>query len=110
MVHPIHRVTRFEIVGPYTLAVAFEDGTEQVIDFEPILRGELFGPLRDRTVFDAVAVDSEAGTLVWPNGADLDPATLHDWPGVRDELARRARSWGTATQWQANKRMEPTRR
>jgi hypothetical protein len=26
-VHPIHRVSRFEIVGPYTLAVAFEDGT-----------------------------------------------------------------------------------
>ena len=49
MVHPIHRVTGFEIVGPYTLAVAFEDGTEQVIDFEPVLHGELFGRLRDRT-------------------------------------------------------------
>jgi hypothetical protein len=62
MIHRIHRVTRFEIVGPYTLALGFEDGTDQVIDFEPVLRGELFGALRDRTVFDAVVLDSEAGT------------------------------------------------
>ena len=110
MVHPIHRVTGFEIVGPYTLAVAFEDGTEQVIDFEPVLHGELFGPLRDRTVFDAVVVDSEAGTLVWSNGADFDPATLHDWPQVRDEFARRASSWDIPNQRRATQRMAPTRR
>ena len=110
MVHPIHRVTRFEVVGPYTLAVVFEDRTEQVIDFEPILHGELFGPLRDQATFRAVALDAEAGTLVWPNGADFDPATLHDWPRVRDEFARRASSWGTPNQGRANKRLEPTRR
>ena len=23
---------------------------------------------------------------MWPNGADFDPATLHDWPSVREEL------------------------
>jgi hypothetical protein len=110
MVHPIHRVTRFEVVGPYTLAVAFEDRTEQVIDFEPVLHGELFGPLRDQAMFTAVSLDSEAGTLVWPNGADFDPATLHDWPHVRDEFAKRASSWGTPSQRRAHKRMEPTRR
>ena len=38
MTHPIHRVTRFTIVGPYTLIVAFSDGTEQRIDFKPVLR------------------------------------------------------------------------
>jgi hypothetical protein len=110
MVHPIHRVTRFEIVGPYTLAVAFDDRTEQVIDFEPVLRGELFGPLRDQAMFRAVGLDAEAGTLVWPNGADFDPATLHDWPRVRDEFARRASAWDVPNQERANKRMEPTRR
>jgi hypothetical protein len=46
MTHPIHRVTRFSIVGPYTLSVAFTDGTEQRIDFEPVLHGVLFGPLQ----------------------------------------------------------------
>jgi hypothetical protein len=39
------RVQRFEIIAPYTLRVGFDDATEQVIDFEPVLRGELYGPL-----------------------------------------------------------------
>jgi hypothetical protein len=33
MTHAIHWVERFEIVGPYTLALRFDDGTEQRIDF-----------------------------------------------------------------------------
>ena len=93
MNHPIHRVTRFSVVGPYALSIAFSDGTEQRIDFEPVLRGALFGPLQDLATFNAVKLDDEAGTLVWPNGADFDPATLHDWPHVQDELAARARAW-----------------
>ena len=67
MTHPIHRVTRFSIVGPYTITVAFADGTEQSIDFQPVLRGPLFGPLQDSTMFNAVTLDTEVGTLVWPN-------------------------------------------
>ena len=111
MSHPIHRVTRFSIVGPYTLAVAFADSTEQRIDFTPLLHGVLFGPLRELAMFNAVTLDAETGTLVWPNGADFDPATLHDWPDVRDELAARARAWAEPSSDQrANRRMEPTRR
>ncbi len=44
-IHPIYRVRSFESVAPYTLRVQFDDNTEQVINFEPILAGELFGPL-----------------------------------------------------------------
>jgi hypothetical protein len=111
MSHPIHRVTRFSIVGPYMLTVAFADGTEQCIDFKPILHGPLFGPLQDLATFNAVRLDTEVGTLVWPNDADFDPATLHDWPEVIDELATRAQSWATPSNDQrANQRMEPTRR
>lgn len=113
MSHPIHRIMRFEIVGPFALAVEFSDGTGQRIDFQPVLHGPIFGPLRDSSMFNAVILDIEAGTLVWPNGADFDPATLHDWPGVCEELAARARGWGemaTPDQERANKRMEPTRR
>lgn len=93
MTHAIHRVERFKIVGPYTLAVRFEDGTEQRIDFRPILEGELFGPLQNQSVFNAVSIDKEVGTLTWPNGADFDPTTLHDWPHVRDRLVAMARGW-----------------
>jgi Protein of unknown function (DUF2442) len=91
--HPIHWVQSFTIEAPYTLRVRFEDGTEQIIDFQPILAGELFGPLRDLAVFNRVKIDPEVHTLVWPNGADFDPATLHDWPIHAEELAARAKQW-----------------
>jgi len=112
MTHPIHRVTRFSIVGPYTLSVGFTDGTEQRIDFKPVLHGVLFGSLQDLATFNAVTLDAEAGTLIWPNGADFDPAALHDWPHVRDDLANRARAWvdPASDEPRANTRMEPTRR
>jgi hypothetical protein len=92
-VHPIYRVRSFQIVARYTLCVQFDDQTEQVINFEPVLAGELYRPLRDLAQFDQVRIDPEVHTLVWPNGADFDPATLHDWPKHAEALATRARQW-----------------
>ena len=93
MSHPIYRVLAFERVAPYTLRVRFDDETERLIDFRPILAGEIYRPLRDLTLFDQVQLDPEVQTLVWPNGADFDPATLHDWPQHAEVLAARAREW-----------------
>lgn len=93
MSHAIHRVEQFGIVGPYTLALWFGDGTVQRIDFRPVLEGTLFGPLQDLAVFNAVVLDREVGTLTWPNGADFDPTTLHDWPELAEEFAAMARGW-----------------
>ncbi len=59
------------------------------------LRGELFGPLKDLDVFNQVALSPEGYTLLWPNGADFDPATLHDWPEVEAEFVQMAQSWAT---------------
>lgn len=96
MEHPIHRVRSFRIEGPYTLRVEFDDDTEQVIDFKSVLAGELYRPLRELAVFNQVRVDPEVRTLVWPNGADFDPATLHDWPQYAEALAARAKQWELA--------------
>lgn len=93
MKHPIVRVESFEIVGPYTLRVAFDDGSAQVIDFRPVLSGELFGPLQDLAFFNRVHIDPEVRTLVWPNGADFDPATLHGWPQYARAMEQLARRW-----------------
>ena len=87
MVHPIYRVRSFENLSPFILRVAFDDGSTQEIDFRPVLVGRLFGPLRELQVFNQVRVDPEIQTLVWPNGADFDPATLHDWPDCVASLA-----------------------
>jgi hypothetical protein len=97
MSHPIYRVVAFKIVAPYTLCVEFDDGTEQTIDFQPILAGELYGPLRDLALFNQVAIDPEVHTLVWPNGADFDPATLHDWPQHVEAFQALAKRWELAT-------------
>ena len=93
MGHPIFRVRSFEIVSAYTLHLRFDDRSEQTIDFRPILAGELYGPLRDPGLFNKVRIDLEAGTLVWPNGADFDPATLHDWPVYEPAFRELARRW-----------------
>ena len=47
MSHAIHQVQSFAIAGPYTLKVDFSDGTSRQIDFAPVLKGEIYGPLRD---------------------------------------------------------------
>lgn len=94
--HPIHRVTSFDVAGTYALTVRFDDGSSQLIDFEPVLYGELLRPLRDPAVFAGVRSDPEVHTLVWPSGADFDPATLHDWPQHAAELAARGTAVGTA--------------
>ncbi|HEY4232731.1 MAG TPA: DUF2442 domain-containing protein [Lacipirellulaceae bacterium] len=93
MSHAIHRVQSFKPEAAYILRVQFDDGTEQVVDFQPVLAGELFGPLRDVKIFNQVRIDPEVHTLVWPNGADFDPATLHDWPLHAQALAERAKQW-----------------
>lgn len=50
MFHPIYLVTTFEPITPYTLRVVFNDESSQVIDFYPVLVGQLSGPLRDLEV------------------------------------------------------------
>jgi hypothetical protein len=44
-----------------------------------------------------VQIDPEVQTLVWPNGTDFDPATLHDWPLYVDEFAMHMKQWQTAS-------------
>ena len=93
MVHTIHRVIRFWFRGDFRLEFEFEDGVRRVVDLEPVLHGRLFGPLRDPAVFSRARLDSEVGTVVWPNDADFDPATLYEWPTVKDQFAEMAKQW-----------------
>lgn len=92
----IYRIVSFDILGPYTLRIAFDDGATQTIDFSPILEGKVYGPLRDVSLFNQVRLDPEVHTLVWPNGADFDPATLHDWPENLPAMTSMAERWAQA--------------
>lgn len=97
MTHLVPCVMSFDPVKSYTLRVNFDDDTSQVIDFKPVLEGELFGPLRELSLINQVRVDPDAHTLVWPNGADFDPATLHDWPEQIENMKKMARKWSLTT-------------
>ena len=97
MVHPIHKVSSFTFRSTYTLDIHFDDGISVTIDFEPILHGELFGPLREPSFFKRARIDPEVCTIVWPNGADFDPALLRNWDQYRDELIDRASKWETVS-------------
>jgi hypothetical protein len=79
-VHPIYRVTSVELLGGYRLRVGFDDQSAREIDLAAVLEGEIYGPLSDPAMFATVTIDPEVHTLVWANGADFDPADLHDWP------------------------------
>jgi hypothetical protein len=94
MEHSICRVTGFEITGPYTLRIAFDDGVVREINFEPVLEGPMYGMLRDEELFKQVRIDAEVHTLVWPNGADFDPETLYNWPKYADEMKANGRALG----------------
>jgi hypothetical protein len=79
-----HGVESFEIVGPYTLRLKFDDGIVKVIDFHDYLfrQGvkEWESRLRDLDFFNQVFVD-DCGVLSWPNRYDFNPAMLYTWDG-----------------------------
>ena len=76
--HP--RITRVRAGEPFRVTLSFADGSEGVVDLSPWIAGRrgVFAALQDPTMFARVAVDQEAGTIVWPNGADLDPDVLFE--------------------------------
>lgn len=71
-------VISVEVLEPYRLRLRFDDGVEGVIDVaqEVPFQG-IFEPLRDPDFFRQVQVVPDIGTIVWPNGADLDPLVLY---------------------------------
>ncbi len=93
MEHEIYTIIDFATVALYTLCIQFDDESAQVINFWPMLRAALYSSLRDLALFNQVRLDAEAGTIVWPNEADFDPATLHDWGRVGEAMLRMAQAW-----------------
>ena len=72
------RITGVEHRSGYELRLTFSDGRVGDVDLSDELLGEVFEPLRDVSLFSRVEVDPELGTVVWPNGADLDSDSLYE--------------------------------
>lgn len=72
------RIQAVTPLQPYRVILQFTDGSSREIDLDQYLRGPVFEPIRrDPALFAAVQVDAELGTIVWPNGADIDPDVLY---------------------------------
>jgi hypothetical protein len=73
------RIKRVQHLREYRLALTFTNGQTGEVDLRERIvgRGGVFQPLEDMVVFQQVQVDPESGTLVWPNGVDLDPDVLY---------------------------------
>ena len=73
------RVSGARHLKDYELEISFSDGTVANLDFRRRIvgRGGAFESLQDVASFAQVAVDGEAGTVVWPNGVDFCPDVLY---------------------------------
>jgi len=72
------RVTGFEVVDSYSLALSFNDGTSKRVNLRDWLYGPVFEPLRDPVLFAQVRIEEEGETISWPNGADFAPEFLYE--------------------------------
>ena len=74
-----YNVVNAKYLGDYTLKLAFEDGKKGKIDLKDYAnQGGVFSKLADLKYFKRVYVNKEAGTICWPNGADIAPERLYE--------------------------------
>ncbi len=72
------RIKSVETLKDFIVLLEFTDGTKREVDLEPFLHGKIFESLRNnRSAFCAVKIDERMGTIVWENGADIDPDVLY---------------------------------
>jgi hypothetical protein len=74
----ILHVKEAKYLRDYVIWIKFNDGIEGEVDLGQELTGEIFGPLKDKKLFQSFKVDPVLETIVWENGADLAPEFLRD--------------------------------
>lgn len=71
-------VTGVAVLGDHVLRLLFSDGTAGDADFSAERWTGVLAPLSDPAYFARVTIDTEAGTLTWPDGIDLVPEPLYE--------------------------------
>lgn len=75
-------VVAAEYRGGFRIHLVFDDGREKTVDFQQWLDGPVFEPVKDPGYFQRFIL--EAGTIGWPNGADIAPETLYEAEAVNE--------------------------
>ena len=75
----LHDIVYVRALGGHRLQLRFDDGVEGEVDLRQVIRefNGLLAPLADPAYVAQVSVNPEAGTVTWPNGADLDELVLY---------------------------------
>ena len=63
------------------LDLTFENGVHGIVEMDSVVKNYtgVFAPLLQDEYFRQVTVNTELGTVVWPNGADLCPDVLYSY-------------------------------
>ncbi len=78
MTQQLVRIQSVEPLEGFRVRLGFTDNTQRIVDLERYLHGPIFESIRDDpVVFRSVRVDKRMGTIVWANGADIDPDVLY---------------------------------
>jgi hypothetical protein len=72
-------VTRVQALPNRHLDLTFENGFHGVVEMDLVVKNYIgvFAPLLQDDYFKQVTLNTELGTVVWPNGADLCPDVLY---------------------------------
>ena len=69
-------VTKAKYIKDYQIEISFNNGWKGIADLSKVLKGPVFDPLKDQSLFAKLTLDQELTTIVWPNGVDLAPEYL----------------------------------
>ncbi len=79
---PVLNITYAKPTADFCLRLRFSDGVVKEVYVLDLLSGPIFEPLKDPDYFRLATLDQNAGTVVWPNGADIAPEALWDLPDL----------------------------
>lgn len=76
------RVCAINVLPGYRLSITCNDGTSGIVDMSVLVSSPdagIYAALKSADLFQQVSI--EHGAITWPNGADLDPAWVHEEVG-----------------------------
>ncbi|MEL6721919.1 MAG: DUF2442 domain-containing protein [Pseudomonadota bacterium] len=82
----------------YKVEILFNNGKQGIADLKTALKGPVFEALKNEEKFAEFVVDTELGTIVWSNGADLAPEFFYFQAFKHEpELQSQFKQWGYIT-------------